>query len=99
MDLSGLPLNVQRRIVLLLDQDQAPDLPALPLTSSTLADPSGVDQSSAAPLTVGAAGVRSNCAIEQWTLPVHDLPVQLQQSTAGVVFRDVFGPDKLQVRQ
>lgn len=96
MNVAGLPINVQRRIALLLDQDTAAW--ATPSTSFSLPDPPVGDQAAPAiPYRCRPeAGNHDN--VQTWNLPVHVLASQLHQQPTVVVKRAALGPSNLQAR-
>lgn len=92
MNVAGLPINVQRRIALLLHQDTHEQTPSS--TPFALPDPP-LDQAAAA-TTRAEANHHDN--IQLWNFPVHALAGQLRQQPAVVVNKAAFGPSTLQAR-
>ena len=96
MDVAGLPINVQRRIALLLDQDTAAR--ATPSTSFSLPDPPVVDQAAPAVPYRIRPEAGNHDTIWTWNFPLHALALQLHQQPAVAVNRAALGPSKLQAR-
>lgn len=92
MNLTGLPINVQRRIALLLHQDT--DARAPLSLSVSVPDPPGFDQAPAASPRPDAS---NDGSVQPWKLSGHDLGLQLHQQ-AAVVVRAALGHDKLQAK-
>lgn len=95
MNLAGLPINVQRRIALLIDEETDTQAPAS--TPLSKPDPPVVDQAAAA-TPYGRPEVGNNDDVQPWNFPVHALVSQLHQQPAVVVKRAALGPSKLQAR-
>ena len=96
MNLAGLPINVQRRIVLLLDQDS--DARETSSTSVSLPVPPVVDQAAAIIPDNRRRKAGSHDNSRPWKFPVQALASQLHQQPAVVVNRAALGPSKLQAR-
>ena len=90
MNLTGLPINVQRRIALLLHQNT--DARAPLSLSVSLPDPPGL----ASPHR-SRPDASNDGSVQPWKLSWHDLGLQLHQQ-AAVVVRAALGHDKLQAR-
>ena len=88
MDLTCLPINVQRRIALLLDQ--TPPAAPSPPASLDVGDPCG-DQALEVP-----PGSSENNAGSHDIINARNIASELQQSRGGVVIQAAFGPDRLQ---
>lgn len=96
MNLAGLPINVQRRIALLLHHDTHEQTPIS--KPFTLPDPPILDQAVTATLHGTRAETNHHDNIQLWNFPVHALAAQLRQQPAVVVNRAALGPSKLQAR-
>ena len=96
MDLASLPINVQRRISLLLAEKT--DAQAPPVTPLSWPDPPVVDQAAAATPYRSQKEAGNHDNIQPWSFPVHALASQLHQQPVIAVNRAVLGPGKLQAR-
>ena len=96
MNLAGLPINIQRRIALLIDEKT--DTQATPSAPLSKPDRPVVDQAAAATPYGSRPEAGNNDDVQPWNFPVHALVSQLHQQPAVVVKTAALGPSKLQAR-
>lgn len=95
MDLLGLPVNVQRRIALLLHE---PNSVSTGLAKNEATAPVAPDRDSDGQAALNRANSSRRSLAGSWkvSIPADEVAAQLRQTQAGAVYTNAFGDHKLQ---
>ena len=95
MDLLGLPINVQRRIALLLHEPESVSTgPSETDATAPVAPDRGSDGQAA--FNRGNSGCTSPADSWKLSIPADEVAAQLRQTQAGAVYTNAFGDHRLQ---